>query len=202
LVACRKPSISSVYAKGKKFHGIYSVVSGNVNAFCERWKADSLAYSLLSVEGMSDQSYRAILGHCEARLVIGETSYFAIPDRMFLQQLSAHFENLKIISSPRDFSAIVNETAGLQKAIYYPDSLLAPLRRANVTHLLTANLRLNPNLKSGQTINTVERVFTFIQEKYPAIFNRLVQIGAPDDEPAEIYQIIWNVETTRPTPLQ
>ena len=192
LVACRKPSISTIYGQGKKFHGIFRVNSGSFHAFYERWKADSLSFSIVSLEGMDNQMYSAMLGQCEARIYLDEKYYFAVKNREFVRQLSEYSGNLKIISSPHEFSPVVKQ-AGAQTAIYYPDSLLAPLRRANVTHLLTAQLRLNPNIKDGQIINTVERVASFIQEKYPDIFFRLVQIGAPDDEPAEIYQINWEV---------
>ena len=193
VIACRKPSISFIYGKGKKFYGIYSVSSGNFDAFYERWNADSLSFSVVPLEGMNDQMYRAILGRCEARLLLDDKAYFVVSDRAFLQQWSTYYENPNVISSPRDFEPVVKQAAGLQKAVYYPDSLLVPLQRAHVTHLLTANLRLNPNIKNGKIINTVERVASVIQEKYPAIFTRLVQIGEPDDEPAEIYQINWDV---------
>ena len=190
-VACRKPSISTIYGKGKKFYGIYSVRSGNFDAFYERWKADSTGFSIVPLEGMNEQMYNATLGSVEARLLLGEKSFFAVKDRERLQELSDYFENYTIINSPRDLEHIANE-AGIQKAVYYPDSLLAPLRERNVTHILTANLRLNPNIKDGQIINTVERIAYFVQEKYPAIFNILVQIGNPNDEPAEIFQINWD----------
>ncbi len=192
LVACRKPSISSVYGKGKKFYGIYRVNSGSFNAFYERWKTDSLAYNIIPLEGMNDQMYNAIMGHCEARILLNEAYYFAVKDHEFIRQFSMHFASQKIITSPSEFSPFVKK-AKAQTAIYYPDSLLMPIRQANVTHLLTANLRLNPNLKNGQTINTVERVATFIQEKYPMIFQKLKQFGDAKDEPAEIYLIDWNV---------
>ena len=193
LVACRKPSISTIYGQGKKFYGIYRVNSGSFDAFYERWKADSLSFSVIPLDGMNDQMYSAILGQCEARIFLGDKYFFAIKNREFVQQLSEYFENIKVISSPQEFQPVVNQ-AGEQTAIYYPDSLLAPMRRANVTHLLTAQLRLNPNFKDGQIVNTVERVASFIQDKYPDIFHRLIQIGAPDDEPAEIYQINWDVK--------
>lgn len=192
LVACRKPSISSIYGMGKKFYGIYRVNSGNFDAFYEQWKTDSLSFTIIPLEGIENQIYHSILGHCEARLLIEGKYYFAVQDQEFVQQLSRHFTNLKIISSPHEFSPIVKQ-AGQQTAIYYPDSLLIPLRQANVTHILTANLRLNPNIKDGQIINTVERVASFVQEKYPMIFYRLTQIGEPNNEPAEIYQIKWEV---------
>ena len=190
LVACRKPSISSIYGKGKKFYGVYSVRSGNFDAFYERWKADSLSFSLVSLEGMSDQMYGAMLGHIEARVFLGEKYYFAVSDMEFLQQFSTYFGNVETVSSPSEFEQTVNQD-GSQKSVYYPDSLLAPLRDRNVTHILTAKLRLNPNIKDGQTINTVERVALFIQEKYPSIFSRVIQIGDPDNEPADIYKINW-----------
>jgi len=191
LVACRKPSISTIYGNGKKFFGIFRVNSGNFDAFYERWETDSLSFSIVPFEGMNNQIYSAILGQSEARIYLAEKYYFAIKNQEFVRQLSNHFENLKIITSPHEFSPIVKQ-AGTQKGIFYPDSLLAPMRKANVTHLITAQLRLNPNIKDGQIINTVERVASFIQEKYPNIFHRLIQIGAPDDEPADVYQINWD----------
>ena len=192
LVACRKPSISSIYAHGKKFYGIYRVSSSDFDAFFDRWKADSLNFAVIPVEGMSDQTYNMMLGRIEARLLLGENYYLAVKNQELIQRLSSNFEDLKIVSSPHKFSPVV-EQAGSQTAIFYPDSLLAPMRRANVTHILAANLRLNPNVKDGQIINTVERVAIFIREKYPTIFHKLVQTGAPDDEPAEISQINWEV---------
>lgn len=192
LAACRKPSISTIYGQGKKFFGIFRVNSGSFDAFYERWKADSLMYSIVPLEGMDNQMYGALLGQCEARISLVDKYFFVVKDRDFLQQLSMYFENFRIISTPYEFSPMVKQ-AGEQTAIYYSDSLLIPMRQANVTHLITAQLRLNPNIKNGQIINTVERVATFIQDKYPDIFHRLIQIGAPDDEPAEVYQINWDV---------
>jgi hypothetical protein len=192
FVACRQPAISAIYAKGKKFYRIGRVNSGNFNLFVERWKTDSLAFSTVSIEGMNEQMYNAMLGQIEARLYIGEKYFFVIKDKAFIREFSAYFEDAQIIESPSEFEVLAN-TANMQKSIYYADSLLAPLRRANVTHILTANLRLNPNHKDGQTINTVERLASFIQDKYPGIFQKVIQTGEPDDEPASIYQINWEV---------
>ena len=192
IVACRKPSISTIYGKGKKFHGIHIVRSSNFDLFYDRWKADSLTFAIVAAEGMNDQLYNAMLGRIEARMLLGDKFYFAVKDKPYLQLLSAHFENMKIIETPLEFDPVVQQ-AGSQKSIYYADSLLVPLKRANVSHILLAKLRLNPNIKDGQTINTVERIFIFILEKYPAIFSELIQIGAQDNEPANIYQINWEV---------
>ncbi len=192
LVACRKPGISSIYAKGKEFYGITRVNSSNFNAFYARWKADSLAFSLIPTENMSDQMYNAMLGHCAARLLLGETYYLAVTEPAFVQQLSTYWPDLQIISSPQKLKPII-EQAGNQTTIYYADSLLLPLQQRRVTHLLTASLRLNPYIKDGRTINTVERVASFIQEKYPGIFQQMVQFGESNDEPAVLYQLNWEV---------
>jgi len=190
LVACRKPSISSIYGKGKKFHGIYSIRSGSFDAFHERWNIDSLSYSLVSLEGMNNPMYNALFGNIEARLLLGDNYFFVLKDREFLNHYSNSFENVQIISSPSELDFILSQS-GPQRSIYYPDTLLTQLRDRNVTHIITANLRLNPNIKTGQIINTVERTALFIQEKYPYIFSRVIQIGGPDNEPADLYQINW-----------
>ena len=191
FVACRKHSISMIYGKGKKFYPVYFVKSGNFNAFYERWRADSLTYSMLTYEGRNEQIYKALIGKIEGRVFLDDKSFFVVQDREFTQKLFQQYKDI-IAFSPSEYSHLEKQ-ARTKSSIYYPDSLLAPMRRANVTHLLTANLRLNPNIKDGQIINTVERMAYFIQEKYPTIFHSLIQFGAPDDEPAEIYQINWNI---------
>ncbi len=190
LVACRKPSISSAYAKGRKFYGIYRVVSGNIDAFYERWKADSSAFAVIPTEGMTNEIYMSMYGHCEARLLLGQAYYLAVSDPAFVRELAGRWPKLQIVYSPRDLKPVMDK-AGDETAVYYADSLLAPLRQNNVTHVLSASLRLNPNIKDGQTINTVERVIAFIAEKYPSIMTQIKRFGEPNDEPAEIYQINW-----------
>jgi hypothetical protein len=190
FVACRQPAISSVYAKGKKFYRVGRVNSNRFDLFIERWKADSLAFSAVAFDGMDDRMYSTILGHVEARLYIGEKYFFAVKSSEFIEAYSEYFKNAQIIKSPCEIEVIASGT-NMQKSIYYADSLLVPFRNANVTHIMTANLRLNPNRKDGQTINTVERFASFIQDKYPNIFQKILQIGEPDDEPANIYQINW-----------
>ncbi len=191
FVACRKPSISSVYAKGRKFYGIHRVNGSDFNAFYERWKSDSLIYKLISAKEITNEAYTALYGRCEARVLLGDTYYLAVSDPDFVRQMAARWPNTRIIGSPRELQPIVDK-AGAQITVYYADSLLFPMKERNVTHLLTASLRLNPNIKDGQTINTVERIAAFIQEKYPTIFQPVMRFGEQNDEPAEIYQINWD----------
>jgi hypothetical protein len=90
-------------------------------------------------------------------------------------------------SSVQDFKSTFNMSRDLK--IYYPDSMLYQLQKANVTHILTANLRRNSTQKDGMIINTVERYQAFVQEKYPSVFTKVSQIGDDNNEPAVIYRI-------------
>ena len=144
---------------------------------------------------MNNRMYGALMGHIDARLYLDDKYFLAIKDRELAHEFAAYFGNVQIIDSPSEFETIANRES-TQKSIYYADSLLLPMRRANVTHIILANLRLNPNIKDGQIINTVERMASFVQEKYPRIFEKVKQIGADDDEPAQIYQINWDSNFT------
>jgi len=68
-----------------------------------------------------------------------------------------------------------------------PDILLQKLRKNNVTHIIMANLRKNPLVKNGYTINTIKRYMAYILKKYPKTFILRHQIGK--SEPAYLFQI-------------
>ncbi|MDR1668236.1 MAG: hypothetical protein LBS03_11205 [Bacteroidales bacterium] len=191
LVACRKPSISAIYGKGRKFYGLYRVTSGRFDNFYEQWKADSAAYFVIHTDqDFSDRMYQDMLGYCEARIMLHDNHFLVMRDSSRVKQLLSRWQDFPVISSPKELLPFIAQ-AEHRTAIYYPDSLLSPLREKNVTHILTANLRQNPKIKNGNIINTVERVASFIQEKYPTLFYPVKQFGEPDDEPAILYQIDW-----------
>ena len=77
-------------------------------------------------------------------------------------------------------------------SIIYPDSILNFLRKANVTHVITANLRADAAEKNGYTNNTVERFMNYIGYKYPDIMTKIIQMGSDDNEPAALYQINYD----------
>jgi hypothetical protein len=82
------------------------------------------------------------------------------------------------------YSVIAKDTATQQSN---PDSALAIFKRNKVTHLLIANIRLNPKQNTGNIINTLHNIAGPIQEKYPQKLKLIKQVG--DTEPAWIYQI-------------
>lgn len=48
-----------------------------------------------------------------------------------------------------------------------PDSALAFFRKEGVTHIMLGSLRIDPNVNSGQIINTVHNIVQPIMQKYP-----------------------------------
>jgi hypothetical protein len=190
-VACRKPSISAMYGKNtEKFYGLYRVESGRFDAFYERWKADSLAFVIVPAEKLTDRMYQYLAGYCEARILLDESYFLVTGDTLRIKWLQERVKGFTAISSPEMLAPLVKQ-AEHRTAVYYADSLLLSLKQRKVTHILTASLRQNPNIKNGNIINTVERVTAFIQEKYPAFIQPLQTFGAEDDEPAVLYRINW-----------
>ena len=189
LVACRQPTISSVYAKGKRFYRLGRVNSSNFQTFIDKWSSGE-NYAAVAGNAMTNDLYTLLIRYYVARTVIDDYHYLIVENSEALSAELSQWQNIKYITSVEEFKALIN--ANSQLSVYYADSLLTPLQRANVSHILTASLRLNPYIMDGQTINTVERVVMFIQEKYPNIFSHVKNFGE-DNEPANILQINWEV---------
>ncbi len=82
------------------------------------------------------------------------------------------------------YSVIAKDTATQQSN---PDSALAIFKRNKVTHVLLANLRLNPKQNTGDVINTIHNIIYPIVNKYPDKLTLVKTMG--DSEPAYIYKI-------------
>ncbi len=191
LVACRKPSISSIYGKGRKFYGIYKIPAGDFDSFYSHWQSDSLAFSLINMKGINKPIINSLFGHCEAQIILDKQNLLMVKDSV-AAKLAREWPELEIITSPAKLTSLVEE-AGHKVAVYYADSLLAPLRKNSVTHILLANLRLREAVNTGITISTVERYAAYIQWKYPGFIQPVRQFGRNDDEPAAIVRINWEV---------
>jgi hypothetical protein len=187
LVACRKPSISSIYGKGKQFYGIYRIPSGHFDSFYKRWRSDSLAFSLICIKGFTNPIVRSLRGHCEAQIILDKKGFLVLKDSAAVK-MAREWPKLEVITSPTELSPFIKE-ANDKVSIYYADSLLVPLLENGVTHVLFASLRTREEVKSGVTISTVERYVAYIQWKYPGFIEPLRQFGRNNDEPAVIFRI-------------
>jgi len=70
------------------------------------------------------------------------------------------------------------------------DELLQKLKDRGVTHIIMANLRKNPLVNNGHTINTIQRYMSVIAKKYPSIFLLKHKIGKK--EPAYLFYIDYS----------
>lgn len=68
-----------------------------------------------------------------------------------------------------------------------PDTALAIFKRNKVTHILLANLRIDPTKNTGDIINTVHNIAIPIAQKYPEKLRHVKTIG--DSEEASLYEI-------------
>jgi hypothetical protein len=195
IVACRKPSISFVYGKGRNFYGIMQLPAYSTDVFVNNWAKNDSAYMLFNYADFSGkqinpQLFALLKENMVAMLFVGDTVFFA--DKIEAGYRSSFFKEVNsagfnYIPSAAALKPLLNQ--GKLVKLYYPDSLLNQLQNDGVTHILTANLRRNSTQKDGMIINTVERYMAFIQEKYPQIFSKVSQIGDDDNEPATIVKI-------------
>jgi hypothetical protein len=195
IIACRKPSISFVYGKGRNFYGIMQLPTYSTDVFFDNWQKDESAYMLFNYaefngKQLKPELYRMLKENMQAMIFIGDTVFFAdkihdsIMDTFKAELTLAGFNYTSSVNSIK--SMISDENVA---KLYYPDSLLSQLQNAGVTHIITANLRRNSTKKDGMIVNTVERYMAFVQEKYPNIFSKVSQIGDDNNEPAIVLKI-------------
>lgn len=195
IIACRKPSISFVYGNGRNFYGIMQLPTYSTDIFFKNWQKNESAYMVFNYadfngKQLSPDLYKTLKENQLALLFVNDSVYFIdqVPDsskkEITEKVKSAGFD---FTSSVTGFKARLGQAKEMK--LYYPDSLLAQLQSAGVTHVLTANLRRNSTKKDGMIINTVERYTAFIQEKYPQIYTKISQVGDDDNEPASILKI-------------
>jgi len=196
VIACRKPSISFVYGKGRSFYGIMQLPSYDLERFYNDWNKEPNSRIAYSYADFSDKQlppglFQVLKQNMIAQFFVGDKFYFIdrLTDSLMQKTISATtamgISGLTSVNSMREVTRLVNKPATL----IYPDSLLNILIQNKVSHVLTANLRRNSLEKTGQTINTVERYISFIDDKYPGFMTKVTQVGSDDNEPASILKL-------------
>lgn len=178
LVACRKPTMSVIYGKGKPFYGIYSVPTSNAAAFMREWTAAPKQYVAVPITDRTYRQFDALRNFYRARIELGGEAFWILncSDGLYNALSLAGIPSLAL-PEMQELCAQVNNNFG----IFYADSLLYRLKEGGVTHIMTA----------GLPANTVERYAFYIQEKYPSLYRLVYQEGANENKPAQIYEINW-----------
>ncbi len=191
-VACRKPNISSIYGNGKAFHGIYSIPTVDKNEFMATCEANP--DGLIAIQMNNTYKLNVHMEHVTpaymAHVRLNTDNYVIAKASDSLKEILAA-SGMSYISYPQ-FKALVDAAPDMI-SIYNADVLLTSLKEAGVTHMMSAQLRIHPNVKDGQYIDTAERYGFYIEEKYPGMFEVIHQEGADDDEPARILRINWEM---------
>ncbi|RME19563.1 MAG: hypothetical protein D6799_00970 [Bacteroidetes bacterium] len=73
-----------------------------------------------------------------------------------------------------------------------PDSALAYFKENGVTHILLANLRIDPSKNTGQVINTIHNILEPIAKKYPEALHLIHTEG--DSEECYVYEFNYNLK--------
>jgi hypothetical protein len=196
VIACRKPSLSYIYGNGREFFAISKVPVFSVDQFFQRWQKDSIPYDIftrreLSKTPMEPSVVYQVKAGFVAQIVTDTNAYlfYLFPDSIRNFLLSRMRDvNLKPMNNLDSIRKLV--TGGTKPPVLvYPDSLLLPLMKANVSYVIQANLRQYAHRKDGNIINTVERYMSLIVDKYDDFMEPVQKIGADDDEPAALFKL-------------
>lgn len=195
-IACRKPSMSFIYSKGREFHGIYKlpmISADSAMLTLVKEKADVL---IVDNNEMGTKNFPAALFD-SCRLynrytVIGKNHFYTVyqPGPNKKEVLLSHFKKYGI-TAKTDAKAFLDELKKSNDEYYVEDadSLLKMLKTNNIRYLILASLRAQPAEKNGNIIDTMQRLVYYIQLKYPNLFVPVHQIGDQDDEPAQLVEV-------------
>ncbi|MCZ2442934.1 MAG: hypothetical protein LC101_04055 [Flavobacteriales bacterium] len=192
-IAARKPSISFIHG-GREFYGIYAI------PYVDETEALSSDKSYCIVDMgqwnmVRDMSFRALfLPHIktvfQGNLVPDKPSnyksgyYYIFFEFAPNDSLEAVMKQSGIV-----LTQDVNEFLSHYNEKYFAVStqLKDELIAADISYVITSNLRLNPKKKTNMTINTVERYLSFIEVKYPGCLKMVKEEGR--DEKAALYEL-------------
>lgn len=198
VVACRKPSISFIYGNKARFFGIMALPNYSVGRLMEEWKTKKIPYILVESEDLNGKNFTQGTVRAFKNGLIAEVNkegskrfLLNLPDSTRERSL-AELQALKIGYSANADSCAAAFTHENGYYAVYPDSLVDILRKAHVTHVLTANLRTRSDRKTKETINTIERFSSIIANKYPQFFTKIAQQGNDDNEPAAIFRVDYS----------
>ena len=200
-VASRKPSLSFIYSKGKEFYGIYRMPLENGDSIIDRFKKERRNVCIFDLTGLNNKNLPGqalFLLRRSVDAVIGQNNGL-----YGIHQFDNAIDNpvvnicqeygIQNYLEPDTFRKVLRQGKENYYGVY-PDSLLNNLRKNNVDYVIMANLRMNPNMKTNRTINTIRRYLYYIEIKYFNLFTVVKQIGESDDEPEPAQLIKINYE--------
>jgi hypothetical protein len=198
VVASRKPSMSYVYSKGREFYGMYRVPTvapaelidalekrtGELVVFPNKVVQNTWPANLQWSIKKANVAYVA-----EGSEVYGLYQFRGTQGNELVQSL--YQNNVQPFSTDSLIQRVKQSTQNCFAVS--PDSLINTLRRNKVEYVIVASLRANPNVKTANIINNIQRYLYFVELKYPGILEQVHQIGSNEDEPAWLYKINYKL---------
>jgi len=208
VVACRKPSISFIYSRGRNFFGIMKIPAISEDSLMQARFQKKQHFSFISNSSISSHPIPRELFNTFKQGIVGygllrKPATVAVPCYI-MRFPDSSFQ--QIVQKMRNSNVEVTDNLEVVKSWYtesqykitfvFTDTLVELLRKSKVTHVLTASLRADGTTKNGNTNNTVELYMEYIRYKYPNFMTKICQMGANDNEPAFLYKI--NYEQIKP----
>jgi len=203
-VACRKPSISFIYGNGKRFFGITRINETDGDLLLQADAQKNLNYYFISTSSIEGHSVSNNIIYAFKLSLVGfgmSSSGYLLSNPFYIMKFPDSLKE-KIFREMKKYNIKWTDNTDSVKtwlqdrkakiSFVYPDTLLNFLRKANVTHVITANLRADATENTGYTASTVERFMALIRFKYPNIMSKIIQMGSDDNEPAVLYQINYD----------
>jgi hypothetical protein len=197
VIACRKPSISTIYSGGGHFFGIYQIPTFSGDSILTSWEKNNDNYFLLAYDNIKDtihfpvNLYKTFSGNVSA-LVVKDTSLYYLfkTKENFKMKLFSQLDSIKIpyyINS--DYWTKYFRDQKKSHQVYIPDSLMNYLIRNRVEYMICSSLRTYADQKTDYTSDAIVNYIFYLECRYPDLFVKIMQMGSDKDEPATLYRV-------------
>lgn len=198
IVASRKPSMSYIYAKGRDFYPLYRFPSKPAEGFIQSVQKRTGPLTVIpniAINASWPAELQFYIRQSNVACVAEGNEVYGVYE--FKAPTSEYIENAldyyKVPTLTTD-SLLKRIQMSTQNCFAVsPDSLIRTLKNNKVNYAIVANLRAVPQMNTGNVINTMQRYFYFVEQKYPGILKLVHQIGAENEEPAWLYQINYSL---------
>ncbi|MDR2042512.1 MAG: hypothetical protein LBP98_09415 [Tannerella sp.] len=192
MILSRKPSVSRVYAGGRRFTGFYPLI--DTKDVLEGLSYEGRTLVVVAMKGQTLQGE-------PLRYVVNTTAQFTIDGTQAQGACVYAFQNEDLdqalqlfekeqIKYTLDYNAFLEQCKALDNIrVYDPDKMCQQLEDSKVDYILLPQIRMDPMRKiDGMFINNIHRFVWFVSYKYPNRFQLIHTVGK--DEPCEIVKFI------------
>lgn len=196
VVAARKATVSTIYANGRYFFGVYKFPVSNADTAILNLQKHNAKVCIIAInewqnKNISNPEMLQVMSHNVGMIPFKNSLSiiyeYTSADSIILFGILKKYN----ISYQNDIAAF-HKTLKESKEEYSlvdADYIMNYLKSNKVRYLILASLRRNPHENTGYIIDTMHRFLYFLQFKYPNAFKQVHQIGNDDEEPAVLWEL-------------